>query len=96
MVVAAGSFAPEAIAAGWAAVQQLQRDMDDGRRRRLLRLGFNDRQATELSALHTRNFMEPGHHRPHRSFAVRRGPPRPSFRGWSAPPHLATLGIDVE
>ncbi|HEX5265584.1 MAG TPA: hypothetical protein VFW24_02335, partial [Acidimicrobiales bacterium] len=57
VVVAAGSWAPEAIAAGWARVQSLQAEMDEGRRRRLLRLGFSDAEATELSALHTRNFM---------------------------------------
>jgi hypothetical protein len=31
--------------------------MDDGRRRRLERLGFPADEAAELSALHTRNFM---------------------------------------
>jgi hypothetical protein len=31
--------------------------MDDGRRRRLARLGFPADEAAELSALHTRNFM---------------------------------------
>ena len=31
--------------------------MDEGRRRRLVRLGFTDDEAAELSALHTRNFM---------------------------------------
>lgn len=31
--------------------------MDDGRRRRLTRLGFGADEADELSALHTRNFM---------------------------------------
>jgi len=30
---------------------------DDGRRRRLARLGFSPDDAAELSALHTRNFM---------------------------------------
>ncbi|MDQ1368950.1 MAG: hypothetical protein QOF20_1303, partial [Acidimicrobiaceae bacterium] len=35
----------------------LQTDMDDGRRRRLTRLGFSPLEAAELSALHTRNFM---------------------------------------
>ena len=36
---------------------QLTRDMDEGRRKRLIRLGFTDAEAEELSALHTRNFM---------------------------------------
>jgi hypothetical protein len=31
--------------------------MDDGRRQRLRRLGFDDAQAAALSSLHTRNFM---------------------------------------
>jgi hypothetical protein len=57
VVVAAGSWAPEAIATGWARVQSLQAEMDEGRRRRLMRLGFSDAEATELSTLHTRNFM---------------------------------------
>jgi hypothetical protein len=32
-------------------------DMDEGRRKRLLRLGFSENEAAELSALHTDNFM---------------------------------------
>jgi len=31
--------------------------MDQGRQRRLIRLGFTDIDAADLSALHTRNFM---------------------------------------
>jgi hypothetical protein len=38
-------------------VQQLQADMDEGRRRRLGRLGFTPADAARLSSLHTRNFM---------------------------------------
>ena len=57
VILAAGSWAPEAIAAGWDRVQRLQADMDEGRRRRLVRLGFSETDAAELSALHTRNFM---------------------------------------
>jgi hypothetical protein len=38
-------------------VQALQRDMADGRRARLARLGFSTGEAEALSALHTRNFM---------------------------------------
>lgn len=57
LLLAAGSFAPEAIARGHAAVQELVADMDDGRRRRLRRLGFSDDEAAALSELHTRNFM---------------------------------------
>ncbi len=57
VVLAAGSWAPAAIAAGWAKVQALQADMDQGRRHRLVRLGFSGGEAAELSALHTKNFM---------------------------------------
>ena len=57
VVLAAGSWERDAIATGWTRVQQLQADMDEGRRRRLVRLGFDEDEAAELSALHTRNFM---------------------------------------
>jgi TusA-related sulfurtransferase len=57
VLLAAGSWAPEAIARGWRAVRRLQADMDEGRRHRLSRLGFSDGEAAGLSALHTRNFM---------------------------------------
>lgn len=57
MILAAGSWAPSAIARGYRAVQQLQQAMDEGRQQRLLRLGFPAGEAAELSALHTRNFM---------------------------------------
>lgn len=56
-VLAAGAWTPHAIARGYAAVERLQADMDDGRQRRLLRLGFPPDEAAALSALHTRNFM---------------------------------------
>jgi hypothetical protein len=38
-------------------VTQLIHDMDEGRRKRLVCLGFADEEAAALSALHTRNFM---------------------------------------
>jgi hypothetical protein len=57
VVLAAGSWAPAAVAAGWDRVQALTAAMDEGRRRRLARLGFPPDEAAELSALHTRNFM---------------------------------------
>ncbi len=57
VILAAGEVTPTAIAAGWSAVQSLQRDMDDSRRSRLARLGFTAGESDELSALHTRNFM---------------------------------------
>ena len=57
VLLAAGSWAPAALAQGWDAVVALEADMDEGRRRRLTRLGFAAEAAAELSALHTRNFM---------------------------------------
>jgi hypothetical protein len=57
VVLAAGSWEPPAIAAGFDRVVGLQHDMDTGRRRRLERLGFSPPEAEALSALHTRNFM---------------------------------------
>lgn len=57
VLLAAGAWDAAALRRGWAAVQELVRDMDDGRQRRLRRLGFDDDHAAELSALHTRNFM---------------------------------------
>jgi hypothetical protein len=57
VVLAAGAFTPEAIGAGFRAVQALEAEMDEGRRRRLVLLGFSEAKAAELSALHTRNFM---------------------------------------
>ena len=57
VLLAAGEATPDAIARGWAAVQDLQRDMDENRRARLNRLGFTQAESETLSALHTRNFM---------------------------------------
>jgi hypothetical protein len=57
VLLAAGSWEPAAIARGYAAVEQLQAAMDEGRQRRLVRLGFPHDEAAALSALHTRNFM---------------------------------------
>ena len=57
VLLAAGSWSPEAIRHGWRAVRDLQSRMDEGRRRRLAYIGFPDDEAAELSALHTRNFM---------------------------------------
>jgi hypothetical protein len=56
-VLAAGAWTPSAIARGYAAVARLQADMDEGRQRRLVHLGFPPDEAAALSALHTRNFM---------------------------------------
>jgi hypothetical protein len=57
VLLAAGSWQPDAIAAGFSRVVALKQDMDAGRRLRLLRLGFSEEDAARLSSLHTRNFM---------------------------------------
>ena len=57
VLLAAGSWDPEAIAAGWDRVQVLVGRMDSTRRSRMVQIGFDEAQATALSALHTRNFM---------------------------------------
>lgn len=57
VLLAAGSFEPGAIRVGFQRVLALQGDMDQGRRKRLARLGFAEEDAAALSALHTRNFM---------------------------------------
>jgi hypothetical protein len=57
VLLAAGSWAPDAIAAGYDAVLALIAEMDAGRRARLRKLGFDEAEAAALSALHTRNFM---------------------------------------
>ena len=57
VLLAAGSWAPSDIARGYAGVQALQEEMEAGRRRRLVKLGFRPQEAADLAALHTRNFM---------------------------------------
>lgn len=57
VILAAGAFAPTAVASGYERVIALEREMDAGRQRRLARLGFDADAAATLSALHTRNFM---------------------------------------
>ncbi|HEY6403876.1 MAG TPA: sulfurtransferase TusA family protein [Blastocatellia bacterium] len=57
ILLAAGSWGAEDIAAGYARAQTLKDEMRAGRKTRLEKLGFSDDQADELSALHTRNFM---------------------------------------
>jgi len=56
VLLAAGAWPPDAIAAGFARVQALKAEMAAGRRRRLARLGFTEEAAAALSKLHTRNF----------------------------------------
>jgi hypothetical protein len=57
VLLSAGSWEPEAIRRGHERVIRLEREMDQGRQRRLARLGFGAQEAEALSALHTRNFM---------------------------------------
>ena len=57
ILLAAGSWQPEALRAGWEKVQKLIADMGQGRVRRLRKIGFDEQRAQSLSALHTRNFM---------------------------------------
>ena len=57
LLMAAGSWDHQALRDGYLRLLQLMRDMDEGRRKRLMRLGFTEPEAVELSALHTRNFM---------------------------------------
>lgn len=57
VLMAAGSWAPEAVAAGYDKVASLVEEMHSGRRKRLVKLGFPEGEADELSALHTPNFM---------------------------------------
>lgn len=57
VLLAAGGWGPEQLRLGYERVQRLERDMDEGRRRRLERLGFPSDEAAALSAMHTRNFM---------------------------------------
>ncbi len=57
ILLAAGSWRPEDIAAGHARAQTLKEEMHAGRQARLEKLGFSGAEAAELSVLHTRNFM---------------------------------------
>jgi hypothetical protein len=57
ILLAAGAFTPEAVAMGYARVQRLKEEMTEGRRSRLVKLGFTPDAAMALSERHTRNFM---------------------------------------
>ena len=46
-----------AVAIGYARVQRLKTEMTEGRRSRLVKLGFTPDAALALSERHTRNFM---------------------------------------
>jgi hypothetical protein len=57
VLIAAGSWHPASLREGHRRVMQLTQEMDELRQKRLLRLGFGEAEAAELSGLHTRNFM---------------------------------------
>jgi hypothetical protein len=57
VLLAAGSWDPEDLRRGHQRVMDLTKEMDEGRQKRLRRLGFSEQEAAELSSLHTRNFM---------------------------------------
>jgi hypothetical protein len=57
MLLAAGSWSPADIAKGHDAVSALVEEMHSSRKKRLLKLHFNEAEAEEMSSLHTRNFM---------------------------------------
>jgi hypothetical protein len=57
LLLASGSFQPESIRRGHTQVMQLVLEMDELRQKRMIQLGFPAAEASDLSALHTRNFM---------------------------------------
>ena len=57
ILLAAGSWEQDDLRRGNEEVSKLLRDMDAGRQSQLRRLGYTTAEATELSSLHTRNFM---------------------------------------
>jgi hypothetical protein len=57
ILMAAGSWDHADLRRAHQSVMQLTRDMDEGRKKRLVRVGFEEHEAAELSSLHTRNFM---------------------------------------
>ena len=57
ILLSAGSWEHDALRQGSERVGNLLRDMDEARQNQLKRLGFDNNEATELSAMHTRNFM---------------------------------------
>jgi TusA-related sulfurtransferase len=57
VLLAAGSWNADDLRRGHQRVMELTQEMDEGRRKRLRRLGFSEAEAAELSSLHTRNFM---------------------------------------
>jgi hypothetical protein len=57
VLMAAGSWEPADVTRGHDDVAALMQDMHVSRRKRLIRLGFQESEAEEMSSLHTRNFM---------------------------------------
>jgi hypothetical protein len=57
VLMSAGSWTLEDVRRGHDAVTHVVAEMRLGRTRRLIRLGYGDAEAEELSSLHTRNFM---------------------------------------
>lgn len=57
VLLAAGSWNLGDVSDGFDKVVLLKKDMDQGRRNRLLKLGYSEPDASALSVLHTRNFM---------------------------------------
>jgi hypothetical protein len=57
MLLASGSWETADIRHGHDAVVDLIREMHVSRQKRLLKIGFSDAEAEEISSLHTRNFM---------------------------------------
>ncbi len=57
VLMAAGSWSPADLRKGHDYVASLVLEMHTGRKKRLMRLGFTEADAEEVSSLHTRNFM---------------------------------------
>ncbi len=57
ILIAAGETTVKAVSQGYQHVQVLLRQMENGRRSRLEKLGFSSDLAQQLASMHTRNFM---------------------------------------
>jgi len=57
VILAAGGLSPDRLPAGTKARAELYDTMHENRVRRLVAIGFREREAEELSTLHTPNFM---------------------------------------
>jgi TusA-related sulfurtransferase len=56
-ILAGGGVSPTQVRAGAARVHAMLQQMDENRRKRLMSIGFSATEATQISALHTPNFM---------------------------------------